>query len=51
MAHLLYMDLFRGDWADRKKEGTECWTCALFYDPFETLKKKLVVKSYTRSSC
>ena len=39
MAHLLYMDLFGGDWGDRKKEGIECWTHALFHDPLETLKK------------
>ena len=39
MAHLLYMDLFGGDWGDRKKEGIECWTRPLFYDPVETLKK------------
>ena len=33
MAHLLLMDLFGGDWRDKKKEGIECWTRLLFYDP------------------
>ena len=33
MAHLLFMDLFGGDWRDKKKEGIECWTRLLFYDP------------------
>ena len=26
------MDLF-GDWRNKKKEGIECWTRLLFYDP------------------